>query len=481
MRGLMWFRSDLRANDNMALFNASRHCRDGVLGVFFIPTQTWMAHHMAACKVDLILRQLQDLQKQLQAINIPLYVITLDSYDDCIQSLLTLCQDHQIGAVYFNREYELDELERDHKVHTRLQAANIKSQAYDDLLIAPPGKILTPKGQPYSMFAPFKKAWLAWMPRHGNLQPLGLPELQVEHFAISTQIPTVVKGFESSINPELWPAGEAYAYQRLEFFVNQQLFEYASTRDYPVKNASSRLSPYLNIGAISVRQCLNLAISAPHVKSSEDVDSWVSELIWREFYKHIAFHFPRVCQGRAFHEVYDNMTWDHQPEWIEAWKKGETGFPLVDAAMKQMLNTGWMHNRLRMVSSMFFSKLMYQDWRIGEIFFMEHLIDGDFSANNGGWQWCSSTGTDAAPYFRMFNPIRQSETYDPDGTFIKQYIPGLKDLAAQEIHEPYIHNPSKTAAAGYPHPILDFSTQRKSTMANYKKLVTLSPPTQLMT
>lgn len=471
MRGLMWFRSDLRANDNTALFNASRHCRDGVLGVFFIPTQTWASYHMAPSKVDLILRQLRTLKAQLQTANIPLRVITVDNYKACTTELKKICAEHEITALYYNREYEVNELIRDENTSTALLAAGVKTHAFDDLLIAPPGKILTPKAKPYSVFTPFKKAWLAWMPRHGNLQALAMPELQVENFAISSDIPAFVPGFESTVDPNLWPAGTEHAQERLEFFVKNHLFDYGKSRDYPIQDATSKLSPYLNIGAISARQCLSLAISASHVKSSDDVDAWVSELIWREFYKHVSFHFPRVCKGLTFHEVYDKMTWDHRPEWIAAFKRGETGFPFVDAGIRQMLQTGFMHNRLRMVTSMFFSKVMYQDWRIGENFFMEHLVDGDFSANNGGWQWCASTGTDAAPYFRMFNPIRQSETFDAKGEFIKKYIPELSDFAPEEIHEPYIHNPIKAAASGYPRPILDFAVQRKITMASYKELV----------
>lgn len=470
MRGLMWFRSDLRANDNTALFNASRHCRDGLLGVFFIPTQTWASYHMAPSKVDLILRQLKTLKAQLETANIPLWVITVDNYAECITQLKKICADHDISALYYNREYELNELMRDEKVDRTLREAGVSTHPFDDLLIAPPGKILTPKAKPYSVFTPFKKAWLAWMPRHGNLQPLGMPELQVDHFAISSDIPRVVPGFESSIDSSLWPAGADKAQERLEAFVKSHLLNYAKTRDYPILDATSKLSPYLNIGALSVRLCLSMAVSASHIKSSEDVDAWVSELIWREFYKHVSFHFPRVCKGLPFHEVYDNMTWEHRPEWIDAFKRGETGFPLVDAGIRQMLQTGFMHNRVRMVSSMFFSKVMYQDWHIGENFFMEHLVDGDFSANNGGWQWCASTGTDAAPYFRMFNPIRQSETFDAEGEYIKQYIPELRDFTPAEIHEPYVHNPLKAAASGYPRPILDFSAQRKITMASYKEI-----------
>jgi deoxyribodipyrimidine photo-lyase len=213
-----------------------------------------------------------------------------------------------------------------------------------------------------------------------------------------------------------------------------------------------------------VKRCFERAITCAQVTQQEAINSWIAELLWRDFYKHISYYFPHVCKGQSFHLQYDEMVWDRDEEAITAWKTGNTGYPLVDAAMRQLLQTGWMHNRLRMLVAMFFCKLMYQDWRIGEQFFMEHLIDGDFSANNGGWQWSSATGTDAAPYFRIFNPKRQSEHFDPQGVFIRQYLPILASLNPNDIHAP---RQSLAAEIGYPPPILDYEKARKMSLDRF--------------
>ena len=227
-------------------------------------------------------------------------------------------------------------------------------------------------------------------------------------------------------------------------------------------------------GAISIRQCFYKAFLLNNEEFSTgnpDILCWMSELIWREFYKHILFAFPRLSKGQAFQEKTHQIKWLHNSNFINAWKEGKTGIPIVDAAMRQLNAIGWMHNRLRMIVAMFFSKNLFQDWRIGETFFMEKLIDGDLAANNGGWQWCASTGVDAAPYFRIFNPISQSQRFDKEGFFIKQYVPELVQMDAKNIHIPS----NKTQHSlfdklDYPPPIVDLNTSRKKAIEAFKKI-----------
>jgi deoxyribodipyrimidine photo-lyase len=283
----------------------------------------------------------------------------------------------------------------------------------------------------------------------------------------STSIPSSIPGFKSLIDNTLWPAGEKEAHKRLDNFINNHLADYATARDVPGIDGTSQLSPYLNIGAISPRMCLHKALSA-NISSKESVDAWISELVWRDFYQHIVYHFPHVCRGENFNHKYDKLVWDCDKKLQKAWMEGKTGFPLVDAAMRQLLETGWMHNRMRMLVAMFFTKLLYQDWRLGESFFMLHLIDGAFAANNGGWQWSASTGTDAAPYFRIFNPMIQSEKFDPQGAFIKRYCPELKSLSSKEIHDPWVLCPEKVKKLGYPAPIIDYAFMRAKTIAAFQ-------------
>lgn len=470
MRGVFWFRSDLRVDDNLALYTASQECRDGLVAVYYLPVKTWKSHHMSGCKAQLILAQLASIKLTLEKLNIPLIVTKVDTFTDAVDHLVAFMKKNKIDAAYLNHEYELDERKRDMLFEDTLKSIDKKYNAYDDTVLVPPGKLLTAKLRPYTVFTPFKKAFMSWLSRHGRMHPVKMPEKQVEAILKSNAIPASVPGIKSHIEADTWPAGEAHAHKLLDTFINKRLADYAQSRDFPSLHGTSQLSPYLNIGAISPRMCLHKALAATHLKSRDSADAWVSELIWREFYQHIVFHFPKVCKGENFHEKYDALEWDNNKKLQKAWMEGQTGFPLVDAAMRQLKQTGWMHNRMRMLVAMFFTKLMYQDWREGEAFFMSQLVDGAFAANNGGWQWCASTGTDAAPYFRIFNPMRQSENFDPEGKYIKQYCPELKSLSAAEIHDPWNVCPNKVQKLGYPEPIIEYKVAREQTLAAFKNL-----------
>ncbi len=246
------------------------------------------------------------------------------------------------------------------------------------------------------------------------------------------------------------------------------IMNYSKNRNDPILDGTSRISPYLAIGAISPKRCILEALKKNNfdlLSGNKGVTKWIDEIVWREFYKNIMHSFPHVSMGKPFQKYTDKIKWRFDESEYESWKKGETGFPIIDAAMIQLREEGWMHNRLRMIVAMFFTKNMLHDWRQGEKFFMENLIDGDFSSNNGGWQWSSSTGTDAAPYFRIFNPITQSQNFDKDGLFIKKFIPKLKDLNNKDIHNPPI---KVRKYLGYPEPILDLRLSRERAIEAFK-------------
>jgi deoxyribodipyrimidine photo-lyase len=275
----------------------------------------------------------------------------------------------------------------------------------------------------------------------------------------------------SHIDSSLWPAGQHISKKRLRHFIDDHLFHYNQERDFPNLHGTSQLSPYLATGMISPRQCFLAALDA----NQNELDTgnkgavvWMGELIWREFYKHILVAAPRVSKHKAYKEETDTIWWDHDEKLMLAWQQGQTGYPLIDAAMRQLKTTGWMHNRLRMVVAMFFTKNLFFDWRLGEKYFMSQLIDGDLAANNGGWQWSASTGTDSAPYFRIFNPLRQSERFDPEGKFILQYCPELQDFDKKSIHEPYKIMPLIAAQSQYPRPIIDLKKNRDKVLAAFK-------------
>ena len=254
----------------------------------------------------------------------------------------------------------------------------------------------------------------------------------------------------------------------LNDFLKNKVKRYNEDRNDPIIEGTSRISPYLALGILSSKRCILEGIKLNNLdihSGNKGILKWIDEIVWREFYRNIMHSFPKVSKGKPFQEYTDNINWRYDESEFHAWKNGRTGFPIIDAAMRQMNKEGWMHNRLRMVVAMFFTKNMLHDWRLGEKFFMENLIDGDFSSNNGGWQWSASTGTDAAPYFRIFNPITQSKNFDKNGEFIKKYIPELKDLDASVIHEP----PSNIRDhLNYPQPILDLKDSRLRAIEAFK-------------
>ncbi len=284
-------------------------------------------------------------------------------------------------------------------------------------------------------------------------------------------VPTSVEGFASTVPANLWPAGEAEALRRLELFTVERMKQYKAQRDLPGINGTSTLSPYLAIGAISARTCLAAAARANGGKldsGDEGAMTWISELVWREFYKQVLVAFPRVCMNRAFKPGTERLAWRDDDDDFAAWCEGRTGYPIVDAAMRCLVKTGWMHNRLRMITAMFLTKDLLLDWRKGERFFMQQLIDGDLSQNNGGWQWSASTGTDAAPYFRIFNPFSQSAKFDADGAFIRQWVPELRDVVGEDIHNPGELPGLLRLKLDYPSPIVDHDEARERALAAFK-------------
>jgi deoxyribodipyrimidine photo-lyase len=272
-----------------------------------------------------------------------------------------------------------------------------------------------------------------------------------------------VEGFRSPVDASHWPAGEAAARRRLEQFARTAVGDYHVTRDLPALDGTSALSPYLAAGVLSVRQCLAAAAAANGGRVDEGEPgpvTWVSELAWRDFYQHVLVAFERVSKGRAFKPETEGVRWRSDPDGLARWREGRTGYPIVDAAMRQLAATGWMHNRMRMVTAMFLTKDLLVDWREGERFFMQHLVDGDLGANNGGWQWSASTGTDAQPYFRVFNPSSQSKRYDPDGNYIRHYVPALRGVSTALLHAPEKLSAEVLRHTGYPPRIVDHDRAR---------------------
>ncbi|WIO74827.1 deoxyribodipyrimidine photo-lyase [Porticoccaceae bacterium LTM1] len=463
---LVWFRNDLRVEDNSALWNAAQ--KGSVVGCFLLSPRQWRAHDMAGCRVDFILRTLRELKKSLNQLGIPLAVQAADSFDEAPNAVVELANQWQCSQVFWNDEYPLDERRRDDACESLLESAGLSVRRFQDALIAPPGTVTRNDGGPFKVFTPFKKVWLQLL-FDSEVEELPAPSKQPPVKGEQGTVPDKLDGFESSVPAKLWPAGEKEAYKRLQKFVERSIEEYDTARDIPAEPGTSMLSPYLAVGAISARQCLRACLEANRgelYSGNRGIQTWLSELVWREFYQHVVVAFPHVCRNQPFKLETDSLPWRSNEVDFQRWCEGKTGVPLVDAGMRQLRETGWMHNRVRMVVAMFLSKNLLLDWRLGERFFMQHLIDGDFAANNGGWQWSASTGTDAVPYFRIFNPFTQGARFDPEGEYIHRYVPELRGVEPRVLHNP--DKLQKSRPEQYPAIMVDIGASRERALAAFK-------------
>ncbi|MBC7835975.1 MAG: deoxyribodipyrimidine photo-lyase [Phycisphaerales bacterium] len=476
-RPLIWFRSDLRTHDNPALFHACRAgaAKDGkgVVAAFLVADHQWAAHDWGDPKADFICRSVAALAPRLANLGVPLVVRRAPRFRDAASALTSIAQAHACTGIWFNNEHELNETRRDEAVAAAFQRDGRSVSRYHDQVLFAPGTILSAKHAPYTVFTPFKNAWLrALADRASDNSGLTVPvpQRQAEPVCDSEGDPIALSRTTFSPPPapifESWPAGEAPAIRLLDDFTRTKLVSYHLRRDLPALDGTSRLSPHLAAGSISPRRCLHDAISSG--LHHPGAASWITELIWREFYRHLLVAFPRLSMGRPFALETTRLQWRTDPAALALWKAGRTGFPIVDAAMRQLAATGWMHNRLRMIAAMFLTKDLLIHWHEGERHFMRSLVDADLASNNGGWQWSASTGTDAAPYFRVFNPVLQSRKIDPDGLFIRRWVPELATLDGREIHEP---SPLARTACDYPPPIVDHAAARLRAVEAFKAIL----------
>ncbi len=460
-KALVWFRRDLRDEDHAALSAALAAARQ-VYCTFVFDTDILDAlpsRHDR--RVHFIHASLVELDRALQQRGGNLIVL----HGRAIEEIPALARTLGVQAVYVNRDYEPGAKARDAAVSQALLSEGIGFRTFKDQAIFDGGEVRTGNGAPYTVFTPYKNAWLkrltatdlATWPTQGPLAHFptaGMPTLQ----AI---------GFEETDLATLGIAtGMQGAEARWKDFQNGPLARYKALRDFPAIRGVSYLSVHLRFGTLSIRKLVNQALAV-------QADAWLNELIWRDFYFMILDHFPHVV-GQSFRPAYDAIRWAERPEAFAAWCAGKTGYPLVDAAMRQINHCGWMHNRLRMVVASFLTKDLGIDWRLGERYFADHLIDYDLSANNGGWQWAASSGCDAQPYFRIFNPVTQSEKFDPEGRFIRRYVPELAKVPDRYIHAPWGLPKGEQERLGvvigrdYPAPIVDHAQARVETLARYE-------------
>ncbi len=446
MTSIWWIRRDLRLTDNPAL-HAALGAGD-VIPVFIIDPAF---SSLAPRRRNFLYEGLSALDKDLRARGSYLVIRT----GKPVEVLRDLFDETKAEAIFAEEDFTPYARKRD-----ALLAKILPLQLIHGQTVHHPKHIHKPDGRPYTIYTPYSKTWKA------NLKDIKLfpaPEKINTPAGIKTESPP-------AYTPNLlFPAGEQEALVRLEEFLHKRVYAYAEDRNRMDMDGTSSLSPYLRFGMLGLRQAVRMAQQAQaHARSAEakrGAEIWLNELIWREFYIQILYHFPHVSQN-AFNASLANIPWRNNETEFAAWKEGRTGMPIVDAAMRQLKETGWMHNRARMIVASFLVKDLLIDWRWGEAWFMENLLDGDLAANNGGWQWTAGTGTDAAPYFRIFNPVLQSAKFDPHGDYIRKWVPELRMLSAKEIHTPWDF---EIKAAGYPEkPIVDREIVKDRTMTAYK-------------
>jgi deoxyribodipyrimidine photo-lyase len=468
---LVWLRRDLRLEDNLALHHAAQ---SGALVVvlYVLDPAILRSPRVGAPRVGFMLSALSALDADLRGYGARLLI----RQGRPTEVVPAVAQELRAEALYYNRDYTPYARRRDARVEAALSERGIIVHSYHDRVLLPPDALRTGTGSPYTVFTPFKNKWRAtpkpfsepvdtvlrgvFMPLDGA-ESLPVPSLQDLGFGSTVQLP---------------PATVAAARKRLDDFVSQRIYGYRDGRnrlsgpfDDP-HSGTSLLSPYLRWGLLSPRQVRQAAVQSYRAASNDDaresVDVWVDELIWAEFYIQVLWHFPQVVH-QSFKPEYEGVAWRIAPEELAAWQEGQTGYPVVDAAMRQLKQTGWMHNRARMIVASFLTKDLLIDWREGERWFMQHLLDGDTAANNGGWQWSASTGTDAQPYFRIFNPVSQGQKFDPDGAYIQRWVGELRGLSPRHLHAPWT---MQRPPAAYPPPMVDHALARERTLSAFKSV-----------
>ncbi|MBV7314507.1 deoxyribodipyrimidine photo-lyase [Shewanella sp. NIFS-20-20] len=450
---LVWYRRDLRVADHRPLFEAMSSARaqgQRVKCLYIATPAQWQQHHFAAIGVDYLERHLNLLAAALASLGVELDVVELADFSLIPSWFAEYRQQQRLVAVYAHSEPEWNERQRDEAV-----GAVVPLHLFDEHCLLAPGTVLTQQGSMYQVFTPFSRQWKQ-LALQQDIQPLPVPAPMGSVFTPAAPIVLRARKRDSS----LFMAGEGPARRQLQGFIAGKLHHYADCRDLPAVLGTSGLSPWLALGVLSPRQCLAevLASVTDALSETSPAKTWVNELIWREFYRHLLVIYPRLSRGKNFNPKADAIQWRNLPDEFERWCQGQTGYPLVDAAMRQLNQTGWMHNRLRMVTASFLTKHLLIDWRWGEAYFSQQLIDADLAANNGGWQWSAGTGCDAQPYFRVFNPLLQSKKYDPDAEFIRKYVPELAGQQTKNIHQ--LNNLNSSSQQAYPAPMVEHSLAR---------------------
>jgi deoxyribodipyrimidine photo-lyase len=481
-----WFRRDLRVSDNVALSEAAKRA-ETVIPLFIFEDAFRTGPDVGAARLQFLLQSVESLRKNLAELGHTL-IIRCGKSEEILPKFAK-----EVGAqaVFANKRYEPYTQRRDERINKSLLDVGVGFDLFKDAVVWEETEILNLSGKPYTVFTPYSKAWKA------RAIPAPRPKFKtfnIQHSTLNIQSDALPQSADECGYPltqRIPPSGERAAMELLHKFMAGPVYEYGTARNFPALDGGSNLSPHLRAGTIGIRTILaelkkareRISVVGDEVTSLKSKESqslltssptsrlnscdvFLNELIWREFYAQVLHNFPHVTKG-AFRPEYDQLAWSDNQEHFQAWCEGRTGYPIVDAAMRCLNATGTMHNRLRMIVAMFLTKDLLINWQLGERYFMRQLVDGDMAANNGGWQWSAGTGTDAAPYFRIFNPVSQAEKFDAEGKFVRQWIPELKDFSDDLIHQPW-ENPLMLSKSKYAQRIVLHEEQREKCLAMFK-------------
>jgi deoxyribodipyrimidine photo-lyase len=466
---LFWHRRDLRLSDNLGLSKARNHSPK-IVGVFCLDPAILERDDIAPARVAYLLGCLKELEENYRQKGSQLLIIRGNPG----QVLPDLATNLAAKAVFFNLDVEPYAQQRDKTVISTLQAKGIEVQTFWDQLLHAPGQVLTLSKTPYTVYTPFWKNWSQLAKSAPtNLEKLqGLDENEREKLTETLNLPTLENlGFTWDYPLPLAP-GETAALSRLEEFCQGVINNYQEDRNFPAFDGTSRLSAALKFGAIGIRTLwiatLEVLENCRSEEAKASIITWQQELAWREFYQHCLYFFPELAQG-VYRKEFRDFPWQDNEEHFQAWCEGKTGYPIVDAAMRQLNETGWMHNRCRMIVASFLTKDLIINWQKGEKYFMQKLVDGDLAANNGGWQWSASSGMDPKP-LRIFNPASQAQKFDPEGEYIRQWLPELSSVDTEYLVTGKIPSLERHRC-GYPDPIVDHNQQQKEFKRLYSDVI----------
>ncbi|MGQ3891705.1 cryptochrome/photolyase family protein [Legionella sp. CNM-4043-24] len=461
---LYWFRQDLRCQDNPAL-QAACQAHSSLLPLYIdcLPgggAQRWWLHHsLSALRANL----------HEHGLNLCL------RRGDPLSILLQLIDEHSIDTVYWNRCYEPQAIERDTAIKTALTARGVTVKSFNGALLNEPWTVSNQSGQYYKVFTPYWRQCLLQMPQPVSCSieqwpaPLSAQSDSLEDWRLLPQNPNWAAGFQT-----YWQPGEQGALDRLSRFIKNQLGQYGSERDIPIRDATSRLSPHLHFGEISPWRLWQATQEARQLPGCNlhSTDRFLAELGWREFSHYLLYHFPGLPDTN-FKSEFNAFPWQQDDEALKRWQRGLTGYPIVDAGMRELWHSGYMHNRVRMIVASFLIKDLLIDWRVGAAWFWDTLLDADLANNSASWQWVAGCGADAAPYFRIFNPVLQGEKFDPAGEYVKKWVPELHSVNSKWIHKPWeapFGQLAITLGRDYPHRLVDHNKARNFALASYKAL-----------